>query len=292
MSFLTLKSPAKLNLTLHVKGKRPDGFHELETLFERIDLADIIILKTTTNGRITVSCTNPQVPCDQRNLVFRMAQKLKDDFKINQGIHIHIQKNIPMAAGLAGGSSNGATVLMGLNRLWDLNLGHKHLVRYASWLGSDVAFFLYDAPFALGRGRGELITPIKSKQRLWHVLVTPRVSMLTKDVFGALAKTHKGAKFSLTKKVPSVNILLPFLRQGDAKQLSGFLSNDLEQAIVALRPDFTVIKDKLQRAGALGVCFSGSGPSVYALAANQRHAQLIKTNFDKRFTQVFVVGTL
>lgn len=284
MPALTLHAHAKLNLALDVLRKRPDGFHQLRTVFERISLADTITLKTRADGKIRVLCQNPQVPKSKRNLVVRIALKLQEDFSITQGVDISIKKNIPVAAGLAGGSSNGATVLMGLNRLWDLNLAQKDLIHYASWLGSDVAFFIYNTPLALGEGRGEVITPLKVKQKLWHVLVTPKVKMLTKDVFGHF-------KLNLTKKEGGVNILLPFLRQGDSSALSSRISNDLEPAILSLRPDFIHLKEKLKRAGALGVCFSGSGPSVYALAKDRRHALLIRARIDKRYAQVFVVST-
>ena len=220
MQSLLLKSPAKLNLTLDVLGKRSDGFHELHTLFERISLADDIKLTLNSTGKINVRCLNLHVPKDHRNLAVKIAARLQADFKVKHGVTIDIKKNIPVAAGLAGGSSNGATVLMGLNRLWQLKLSKKQMQDYAAWLGSDVAFFLYDTSFAIGEGRGEQITPINTKTKLWHVLVTPRVKMLTKLVFAALAKAQVEAKLKLTNKKPSVNILLPFLYQGDPKGLS------------------------------------------------------------------------
>ena len=180
---------------------------------------------------------------------------------------------------------NAASVLMGLNRLWSLGLDTKQLVSYASRIGSDVAFFLYDTSFALGTGRGEVIRPLKSQTKLWHVLVTPRVKMYTKEVFTRL-------KLKLTNKKDNVNILLPFLRKGDVVRLAGALSNDLEPAILSLRPDFISLKKKLLDAGAAGVCFSGSGPSVFALGQSQKHALSLRDKFDRRYNQVFVVSTL
>ena len=190
-----------------------------------------------------------------------------------------------MAAGLAGGSSNAAAVLLGLNRLWRIGLNKAQLVKYAACLGSDVAFFLYNTSYALGTGRGELIKPLDVKTKLWHVLVTPKVKMYTKEVFARL-------KLNLTNKKDNVNILLPFLRKGDLMRLAGALSNDLEPAILSLRPDFIYLKKKLLDAGAIGVCFSGSGPSVLALATSRKHALSLRAQFDRRYTQVFVVSTL
>ena len=287
MKTLTLESPAKLNLCLDILGKRPDGFHELVTLFERINLSDKITLKATKGGKVRVFCKHPQVPKGPKNLVVKIALALQADFQVKAGVDIYIDKRIPVAAGLAGGSSNGATVLMGLNRLWNLGLTQKQLNAYAAAVGSDLNFFLYNTPFAIGTGRGEQIRPLKVKTKLWHVLVTPKVKMLTKDVFRALAQ----AKLNLTNKRDNVNILLPFLREGHIAQIAGALSNDLEPAILSLRPDFMRIKEKLSDAGSVGVCFSGSGPSVYALASSQAHARAIAARFDKRFAQVFVVCT-
>jgi 4-diphosphocytidyl-2-C-methyl-D-erythritol kinase len=285
MNRLTVLSPAKLNLVLDVLNKRPDGFHELRTVFERISLADRITLTSNTSGKIRVYCSAPQVPQGPGNLAFKAAALLKEKFAVKSGLNINIIKNIPVAAGLAGGSSNAAAVLLGLNRLWSLGLDTGQLVDYAKALGSDVAFFLYDTSFALGTGRGDLIRPLKSQIKLWHVLVTPRVKMYTAEVFTRL-------KLKLTNKKDNVNILLPFLRTGNIRRLAGALSNDLEPVILSLRPDFIHLKRKLLDAGAVGVCFSGSGPSVFACVQSQKHALSLRGKFDRRYNQVFVVCTL
>ncbi len=285
MDRLTIHSPAKLNLVLDVLGKRPDGFHELRTIFERINLADQITLSRSKSKKINICCSHPHVPRGPSNLVFKAAMMLAKDFSISEGLNIDIIKKIPVAAGLAGGSSNAAAVLTGLNRLWRLGMKPQKLASYASRIGSDVAFFLYDRSYALGTGRGELIEPLDVRTKLWHVLVTPRVKMYTKEVFARL-------KLNLTNKKDSVNILLPFLRKGDLTRLAGALSNDLEPAILSLRPDFIYLKKKLIDAGATGVCFSGSGPSVFACVESQQHAESLRARFDRRYTQVFAVSTL
>lgn len=285
MHRLTVLSPAKLNLVLDVLGKRPDGFHELRTIFERISLADQITLTRNKTNKISIHCVHPHVPLSSKNLAFKAARMLSSDFSISEGVDINIIKNIPVAAGLAGGSSNAAAVLSGLNRLWQIGLTNAQLVNYATRLGSDVAFFLYDTSYALGMGRGELIKPLDVTTKLWHVLVTPRVKIYTKEVFTRL-------KLKLTNKKDNVNILLPFLRKGDFVRLAGALSNDLEPAILSLRPDFIYLKKKLLDAGATGVCFSGSGPSIFACVQSRQHALSLRAKFDRRYTQVFVVSTL
>jgi len=283
MNALTLKSFAKLNLVLDVLHKRPDGFHELRTIFERIDLHDTLAFKKTSKD-IVIRCLHPHVPLGPKNLVYRIARKLKTDFAVSEGVEITIQKRIPVAAGLAGGSSNAAAALEGLNILWNLNLSRKQLMEYAAAVGSDVAFFLYDTPYALGEGRGEKIKVLGIKTKLWHVLVTPRLKVYTKDVFG-------GLNLKLTKKRDDVSILLPFLRENNLYSLGSSLSNDLEPSILSLKPHLGRLKERLLDAGAVGVCFSGSGPSVFALAESQEHAQGLRAKFDRRFSQVFVVST-
>jgi len=285
MPLIVLRSPAKLNLVLDVLRKRPDGFHELRTVFERIDLCDRVTLAPRKDNKIKVVCRHPHVPKGPGNLVVKAARKLQADFGVNKGVTITIDKKIPVAAGLAGGSSNAATVLLGLNRLWRLGLSRKQLAVYAAAIGSDVAFFIYNTPYALGEGRGEKITPLAGRAKLWHVLVTPKVKMLTKKVFGAL-------NLKLTKKRDNVNILLPYLRKSVSAGIGKALANDLEAAILSLRPDLSRLKTKLSDAGACGVCFSGSGPSVFALARSKEHAGQIKARFDRRYAQVFVVSTL
>jgi len=285
MRSITLRSPAKLNLVLDVLAKRSDGFHELRTVFERIDLCDRITLTLRKDALVRIACDHPHVPKGPKNLAMKAAKQLQADMGISSGVTITIDKKIPVAAGLAGGSSNAAAVLMGLNRLWRLKLSQKQLAEYAGRIGSDVAFFIYNTPFALGEGRGEKIRALPIGVKLWHVLVTPKVKMYTKEVFGRL-------NLKLTKKRDNVNILLPCLRRGVPSGIGGALANDLEQAILSLRPDFAGLKKKLFDAGACGVCFSGSGPSVFALASCRAHAESIKDGFDKRFTQVFVVPTL
>ncbi len=290
MPSITLCAPAKLNLVLDVLGKRPDGFHELCTVFERIGLCDTITLTANARDPIRIICDHPHVPKGPKNLALRAARQIQQEYGVRQGVDIRIVKRIPVAAGLAGGSSNAAAVLMGLNQLWHLGLSQKPLARHAARLGSDVAFFIYDTPFALGTGRGEKIRPLRARAKLWHVLVTPKVKMYTKEVFACFAR--KAKSLTLTKKKDNVNICLPYLRKGDFQGLGAVLSNDLESSILSLKPDLIRLKKKLSDAGAAGVCFSGSGPSVFALASGRAQAESIKDGFDKRFTQVFVVPTL
>ena len=299
MSSLTLLAHAKLNLALEVVARRPDGFHELRTLFERIDLADHLTFSSAPPGKILITCDHKDVPCDERNLVFKAARILMDTEGVVKGARVHIRKQIPVAAGLAGGSSDAATALLGLNRLWQLRLSSAQLIHYASLIGSDVAFFLYDHPFALGRGRGERIELLKIPHRFWHVLITPKAPLLTKDVYqlyarkflGQKSSARKGSGARLTKKNDNVTMLTRSLQEADIVSAQRFLFNDLEGPIGVLRPGLLTLKARLQRLQPEGVCFSGSGPSVFVLTETRRQAEKIAACLRRTYTQVFITQT-
>lgn len=284
MNKLRLKSPAKLNLFLKVNKKRPDGYHDLTTLFERIDLCDDITLTLNKNGTIGISCSHPDVPSDSRNLVYKTAKILKDSLAVKSGVNIKIIKRVPVAAGLGGGSSNAATVLLGLNRLWRLKLSLKKMVEIAQKIGSDVPFFLYDASWAIGTERGDRIKKLSLPVKLWHVLVVAELKVYTSEIFGAL-------NLKLTKPSTDVNILRCALKKNDLPRISHLLLNDLETAIVQSHPNLLKIKEELENLGAVGVSFSGSGPAVFGLVESRQKAENFKKILKKRYSRVFVVRT-
>ncbi|MDO8581097.1 MAG: 4-(cytidine 5'-diphospho)-2-C-methyl-D-erythritol kinase [Candidatus Omnitrophota bacterium] len=288
---MVLQSPAKLNLYLRIVGKRADGYHELVTLFERIDLCDEIRLKPLKDGSIRIRCSHPDVPCNSQNIAYQAAQLLKKGLNVPSGVEITIRKRIPVAAGLGGGSSNAATVLKGLNQLWKLKLNVPQLVDYARQIGSDVPFFLYDTSYALGTCRGDKITKVSLRAKLWHVLVVPRVKMLTKMVYGEVKAPLTEVKLSLTKKNDNVNILIHHLRNNDIKAVGATLCNDLEPAIFRLNPRLKDLKEKLKLFDIQGVAISGSGPSIFALTKTSSEALRIKKLLTQHFKQVFVVQT-
>ena len=152
---LKVSSYAKLNLYLEILDKRPDGYHNLRTVFERISLSDTIILKEIDSPEIRIISDSKDIPRDSRNLAYKAAEIIKEDLGISKGVEIRIKKIIPVGAGLGGGSSNAASVLLGLNRLWRLGLSRGRLLGYAARLGSDVSFFIYNCPYAIGVSRGK-----------------------------------------------------------------------------------------------------------------------------------------
>ncbi len=287
-----LLSPAKLNLALQVTGRRRDGFHTLNTIFERISLADTLTFSDLRSDAIQITCNHPSVPLDERNLVYKVAMLLRKETGVHKGARINIQKNIPVAAGLAGGSSNAATALLGLNRLWDLRLSRVELIRLSKKIGSDVAFFLYDLPFAFGTDRGDKIRKLASKHKLWHVLITAKYPLLTKDVYGIYAKEFLVRnKPGLTKKTENVTMLARSLCRDDVSGVRKRVFNDLEGPIGILRPSLLRLKLRLQKLARDGVCFSGSGPSIFAVTETEAEAERIADVLRLKYSQVFVVRT-
>lgn len=293
MRSIILSSPAKLNLFLKVLNKRPDGFHDISTIFERIDLSDKIHLTLNSSGDIRVFCVDPHVPCGPRNLVYQAAKRLKEDFKIKDGVNIDIQKNIPVAAGLAGGSSNAATVLLGLNRLWRLDLGLAQLLSYAKEIGSDVAFFLYDYSWGLGGERGDSIQKLDVRTKLWHVLVVPCVPLYSREVYGGLRlpRGKIGQRKVLTKVDDNVSIFIHHLRQANLSAIGQGLVNDLEVVVLHLFPALEGLKQRLKSLNTQGVMVSGSGPCVFGITETHQQAKDIQKILSRRFRRTFVART-
>ena len=310
MKSFILSSPAKLNLYLQVLNKRVDGFHNIKTLFERIDLADEITFTLNRKGTISVSCSHPHVPTGPKNLVYKVAQLLQQDYNVPYGVDIKIKKRIPVAAGLAGGSTNAATALQGLNRLWKLGLSRSKLISYACQIGSDVAFFLHDCSWALGTERGDKIKKVNLKRKLWHILVVPRVRLYSGRVYEALKlqltpsagasvstlkrpkQKKEGGTNVLTKRTDNVNIFVHYIKKNNSLKVGKLLSNDLEPAILKICPKLLNLKKRLKSLNTQGVMISGSGPSVFGLVENEKEAKRIKSLLSKRYSQVFVVRTL
>ncbi len=298
MRSIKLRSPAKINLFLEVLCKRKDSFHEIRTLFERISLYDEIVLRKSLSG-IHVECSQnvgahgrAPLPTNHRNLAYQAAQLLKNEFKIKTGVVIKIKKKIPVGAGLGGGSSNAAAVLLGLDRLWRLRLSQRKLMGLAARLGSDVPFFILETSFALAQGRGEILKKINLRPlKLWHCLVKPLFSISTRAAYRSLHLPKRRAR--LTPKNTDVRMLLRSIREGKAPALSGLLTNSLEHALNKRLTPILEIKKELIRQGASGSLMSGSGSSVFGIFSSQRKARTA-ARFMKRHRgwQVFVVSTL
>lgn len=267
----TSPSYAKLNLSLHVKRKRCDGFHSLETLFERISLHDTLQFWPRKDGSISLSCSDPGLSCDEKNLCIRAARGLAAHCGCKKGVHMRLIKRIPVGAGLGGGSGNAACVLENLNRIWKCGLSRKELAKIGAGLGSDVPFFLYNCPFALGKGRGEKIFPLAELRRisLWHILIVPRINVPTPRIY---RQWDKSASFRLTKTVPNVRILVSVLRGKTRKRLSDALHNSLEPVTVKLYPEVRQVSSCLRELGVETILMSGSGPAVFGIVSSRKES--------------------
>jgi 4-diphosphocytidyl-2-C-methyl-D-erythritol kinase len=291
---LILDSYAKLNLYLLVINKRKDNYHTLRTVFERISLADKITLKSRTDNKIILHCDYPGLPKDYTlNLAFRSAKLLQDRFNVSKGVDIFIKKNIPIGSGMGGGSSNAATVLIGLNRLWRLGLSVDKLAVIASQVGSDVPFFVYQSRFAQAGGRGEIIEVIKSLRRLklWHVLVIPNLKVSTPFIY---KKWDKTKSFGLTRPKDDVRILKLGLAKKDTSLLSGRMYNSLDEVACLEYPEIQEIKKKLLTLGAKAILMSGSGPTVFGTFSSKKEALALyrKLKAKKRSWDKFLTHTI
>jgi len=279
MSTLIRQAPAKVNLGLAVHRKRPDGYHDISTIFLKISLADTLHFEAMPRD-IVVRCDHPEVPGDARNLVYQAAAALQP-LAPGRGVRLHLQKAIPVAAGLGGGSSDAAATLLGLNALWELHLSPAELLQYARRLGADVPFFLLPTVAALGRGRGDELEPVACPQPFFLVLVKPRVAVSTAWVYHQLT-------FELTPRVNHTNILKPYLESGDIASLGAACCNDLEAVVLPHFPVVQDVKHALQQPGVLGVCMSGSGPTVYALCPSHRVAHEVAEAIQHQAWDVWV----
>ena len=263
---LKFKTPAKVNLGLHVHGKREDGFHELETIFQMVSLFDDVELELLSSG-IKLECDMPGIPTDDTNLVCKAALLLRKSYQVEgKGVSIRLKKKIPFGAGLGGGSGNAAGVLMGLNRLWDLNIDREKLFTLAAELGSDVPFFL-TSPCALGKGRGERLKVLESCSKFQVLLVFPGFPIATSWVYQNL-------RLKLTKRPNNISILRKNLSLSNITSLGSQLYNDLESVVIQKFPEVKVVKNELWAWGALGVLLSGSGSTVFGIFDDPEKAQV------------------
>jgi len=277
---IKFKTPAKINLGLHIHGKREDGFHELETIFQMVSLYDDVELELLSSG-IKLECDMPGVPTDDTNLVCKAALLLRQSYQVEgKGVSIRLKKKIPFGAGLGGGSGNAAGVLMGLNRLWDLNIEREKLLALAAELGSDVPFFL-TSPCALGMGRGEQLKPLKPCAKFQVLLVFPGFPVATSWVYQNL-------KLKLTKRENNISILRKNLSLSDITSLGSRLYNDLEPVVIQRFPEIQVVKDELGAWGALGVLLSGSGSTVFGIFDNPEKARVACAGLNGTWERVIV----
>ncbi len=255
---LALPSFAKINLSLRVLGRREDGYHELRTIFQSVSLGDRLTFQSLEDDSITLSCDAADVPADETNLVHRAAVLLRDHFGVRHGARIEIEKVTPAGGGLGGGSSNAATALIGLSRLWEIETGGAELSKLGALLGADVPFF-FAGGTAAGFGRGDRIRPLPDAPRRHLLIVTPPVRVSTAEAYKSLNAP------ALTKEEGAVNFYVSRGSGDFSGSLRESLVNDFEPAIFRRHPGIEAARDALLRAGAGAALLSGSGSSVFGI---------------------------
>ena len=275
-------APAKLNIRLKVTGRRADGYHELVSIMVPVGLFDHIELELIRLRRIMLSCQDLSVPNNKENLVYRATSAFFSKAGTPRGISIKLTKNIPVSAGLGGGSSDAAFILKGLNEMWSNPLTPQELADLSVCLGADVPFFLLNRP-CIARGIGEILEPIERWPKFWYIIVMPALEVSTAWVYGNL-------KLKLTKG--EYQYIVTWLRKGRF-EISRILENDLETITGFHFPIIASIKKLLLEEGAEGALMSGSGPSVFGIFKSKDKALIAKKNLlSKDLGEIFVVEGL
>ncbi len=277
---LQLQSPCKVNLILNILGKRQDGFHELETVMQPIPICDTLILEEGGEG-VELTCSNPGLLCDASNLVYRAAEAFYAEAGLSASIRIHLEKRIPLAAGLGGGSGNAATTLLGLNQLHGFPLSLERIDGIARSLGSDVPFFLRGTP-SLGTGRGEVITPLVPFAALadtWIFLVRPGFGVSTPWAYQNLARFPQ----ALAGRPGRALELIEALQTGGLSSAAPLFYNALEAPVLHKYPILSVYQDFLRSHGAVVTLMSGSGSTTFAIMPSEASARGLLQAFGEQY---------
>ncbi len=253
-----ITAPAKINLYLRVIRKMDDGYHEIETLFERISIYDRISVEPARD-RTTMICDDSRVPTGENSLLGRTVSAFNKSRGKDSYFRVAVEKNIPVGAGLGGGSSDAAALLKGLNRISGYPLDRKAMLDISRALGADVPFFLSDCSFGVGKGRGDIIEKVEAPLDIWHVIVKPPFGISTKEAYG------KVSAFGLTKNMGVDKMVTVFLDGNDIGGLAENLRNDLQEIVLRDFPVLNNVLSELRTSGARGALLSGSGSAVFGI---------------------------
>lgn len=286
---MKLLAPAKINLFLEVVDKRIDGYHNIRTIFQKIELFDELSFEEADNG-IELTIEGASLPTGHENIVYRAVKGIIDYANIKKGLRIHLKKNIPVAAGLGGGSSNAAAALLGACSIWDIGISFHELLVIAADLGADVPFFLYGAS-ALGLGRGDELYPINLPFEMQIVIVNPCIEISTASVYEKYDSLNN-TKMLLTKDEKDIKIKCFIHSKASIENIGGFLYNDLEAVALRDYPVIRELKAELIKQGAAGSLMTGSGPTVFGVFLNEKEAVKGALEFEKRGYKVWVTKTL
>lgn len=277
------KAPAKINLGLDILGKRPDGLHELAMVMASIDLADRLYLEEIPEDKIIIETNKAFLPTDKKNHVYEALELIKERFDIKKGLQVKIHKEIPVAAGLGGGSTDSAAALRAVNRLWNLGLSLEELARLGAEIGSDVPYCVYGQT-SLVEGFGEKVTPIASMPQCWVVVVKPRMSVSTRTIFAKIVMEELYH--------PDIAALVSAIEENDYQKMTANLGNSMEVVTIKKHPIIQQLKDRMLKYGADAAMMSGSGPTVYALCHKYSRAKHVFNALKGFCEEVYLVRTL
>lgn len=282
MNSIQLKSRAKINLSIDVLGKREDGYHLVEMIMQTIDLFDKIKIFSLKGDTIIIESNSLDIPLDSTNIVYKAADLIKKQYNIKEGVKIIIEKNIPIAAGMAGGSSNAAAVLVGLNQLWQLKLSENKLKELGLKLGADVPFCI-GGQTALAENIGEKLTNIDGlSENIFILVCKPELFVSTKEIYEDIDS-------KIIKKRPNNKLLIQLLKENKIQQIADNMYNVLEEVTRERYPVIEEIEKIMMENDALGSMMSGSGPTVFGLYRNREDAENCKNKLLKKFSQVYIV---
>lgn len=283
MNAISLKARAKVNLSLDVLGIREDSYHEMRMINHSIDLEDQLTFEVREKGIILTS-NDHSIPLDERNLVMKAALKLQRQFKVEQGVNIHLEKRIPAQAGLAGGSSDAAATLKGLNIIWNLNLALPELLTIGAAIGADVPYCLVGGT-ALVEGVGEKITPLKALKSMPVLVVKPEINIATPWAFKQLDA------LTLTEH-PDIDGILQLLEKNHYEGLRDRIGNVFEAVAFTAYPEIAAIKKEMLEQGAFASIMTGSGSTVIGYFPNQEAAKMSWQSFKKKYSMCFLTKIL
>lgn len=282
MNKVTINARAKINLTLDVLGKRPDGYHEVEMVMQTIELHDTVLLEEVKTG-IEVVTDHPLLTEGSSNIAYKAAKVLVDRLKISNGLRISIHKKIPVAAGLAGGSTDAAAVLTGINQLWNLGLKFEELAQYGGEIGSDIPFCIRGGT-AVASGRGEIISPLPEIPELWMVLAKPQLEVSTAEIY-----KHFRAEKVIRR--PDTKAMISAVKAGKTPEIVTNLVNVLESVTLERYPEVASLKASMSQLGVVNPLMSGSGPSVFGFVDNRKDAEKIAATLREELPNIFVAAT-
>ncbi|NLX70458.1 MAG: 4-(cytidine 5'-diphospho)-2-C-methyl-D-erythritol kinase [Clostridiales bacterium] len=283
MRKIVIKAFAKINWALDVVGKRQDGYHNVEMVMQSVNLYDILTIEEKAEDDIEIICNCDCIPLDSNNIAYKSARLIKETYGIVKGVKIDLHKNIPVAAGLAGGSADAAAVFAGLNRMWNLGIKLRELMSVSARIGSDIPFCILGGT-ALAKGIGDELVSLPPAEGIWMVLVTP-------DFHVSTAHIYRSLDLSKITVRPCIQGMVECLEKRDLNGIADHMKNVLEQVTLSMYPQINLIKEDMMKQGALGCCMSGSGPTVYGIFPDEDSARKGYNVLKERYSRCFVVDT-